>query len=90
MHKADFLMTLLYWLEPNYAVPDLQDLCSPATVIRARDSATQQDSYRFSGEIYRIIIQSLPERTATAAVYLLLGALPVEAHKKQLSLRHSI
>ena len=38
------------------------------------------------------IIQSLPERTATAAVYLLLGALPVEAeiHKKQLSLLHSI
>ena len=37
-------------------------------------------------------IQSLPERTATAAVYLLLGALPVEAeiHKKQLSLLHSI
>ena len=38
------------------------------------------------------MIQSLPERTATAAVYLLLGALPVEAemHKKQLSLLHSI
>ena len=38
------------------------------------------------------IIQSLPERTATAAVYLLLGALPVEAeiHQKQLSLLHSI
>ena len=38
------------------------------------------------------IIQSLPERTATSAVYLLLGTLPVEAeiHKKQLSLLHSI
>ena len=38
------------------------------------------------------ILQSLPERTATAAVYLLLGALPVEAeiHNKQLSLLHSI
>ena len=32
------------------------------------------------------------ERTATAAVYLFLGALPVEVeiHKKQLSLLHSI
>ena len=38
------------------------------------------------------IIQSLPERTSTAAVYLLLGALPVEAeiHEKKLSLQHSI
>ena len=38
------------------------------------------------------IIQSLPERTATSAVYLLLGALPIEAeiHKRQLSLLHSI
>ena len=36
------------------------------------------------------MIQSLPERTATATVYLLLGALPVEVHKKQLSLLHSI
>ena len=38
------------------------------------------------------IIQSLPERTATAAVYLLLGAVPIEAeiHKRQLSLLHAI
>ena len=38
------------------------------------------------------MIQSLPKRTATAAVYLLLSALPVEAkiHTKQLSLLHSI
>ena len=38
------------------------------------------------------IIQSIPERTATSAVYLLLGTLPVEAeiHKKQLSLLLSI
>ena len=38
------------------------------------------------------IIQSLPERTATSAVYLLLGALPIEneIHKRQLSLLHSI
>ena len=38
------------------------------------------------------IIQSLPERTATSAVYILLGALPIEAeiHKRQLSLLHSI
>ena len=37
----------------NGLSPDLQDLCSPApvTCIRARDSATQQDSYRFSGNI---------------------------------------
>ena len=34
----------------------------------------------------------IPERTATVAIYLLLGALPVEAeiHKKQLSLLHAI
>ena len=37
-------------------------------------------------------IQSLPERTATAAVYLLLGAVPTEAeiHERQLSLLHAI
>ncbi|CAC5407968.1 unnamed protein product [Mytilus coruscus] len=37
-------------------------------------------------------IQSLPNRTATSAVYLLLGALPItaELHKRQLSLLHSI
>ena len=37
-------------------------------------------------------IQSLPSRTATAAVYLLLGQLPIEAelHKRQLSLLHAI
>ena len=37
-------------------------------------------------------IQSLPRRTATAAVFMLLGALPIEAkiHKKQLSLLHSV
>ncbi|CAC5385356.1 unnamed protein product [Mytilus coruscus] len=36
--------------------------------------------------------QSLPIRTATAAVYMLLGALPIEAemHKRQLSLLYSI
>jgi hypothetical protein len=36
--------------------------------------------------------QSLPVRTATSAVYLLLGALPIEAelHKRQLSLLYSI
>ena len=34
------------------------------------------------------VIQSLPERTATAAVYLFLGTLPI--HKKQLSLLHGI
>ena len=36
--------------------------------------------------------QSLPVRTATSAVYLLLGALPIEAelHKRQLSLIYSI
>ena len=38
------------------------------------------------------IIQSLPERTATVAVYLLLGAVPTEAeiYKRQLSLLHAI
>ena len=37
-------------------------------------------------------IQSLPERTASSVVQLLLGALPVQAeiHKRQLSLLHSI
>lgn len=37
-------------------------------------------------------IQSLPRRTATAAVFMLLGALPIEAeiHRKQLSLLHSV
>ncbi|CAC5416003.1 unnamed protein product [Mytilus coruscus] len=37
-------------------------------------------------------IQSLPNRTATSAVYLLLGALPItaELHKRQLSFLHSI
>lgn len=37
-------------------------------------------------------IQSLPQRTATAAVYMLIGALPLEAelHKRQLSLLHSV
>ncbi|CAC5378822.1 unnamed protein product [Mytilus coruscus] len=37
-------------------------------------------------------IQSLPNRTATSAVFLLLGALPItaELHKRQLSLLHSI
>ena len=36
--------------------------------------------------------QSLPTRTATCAVYLLLGALPIEAelHKRQLSLLHNL
>ncbi len=37
-------------------------------------------------------LQSLPQRTATSAVLLLLGALPIEAeiHKRQLSLIHTI
>ena len=37
-------------------------------------------------------IQSLPQRTATSAVFMLLGALPIEAeiHRKQLSLLHSV
>lgn len=37
-------------------------------------------------------IQSLPQRTATAAVYMLIGALPLEAelHKRQLGLLHSV
>ena len=37
-------------------------------------------------------IQSLPNRTATSAVYLLLGVLPItaELHKRQLSLFHAI
>ena len=37
-------------------------------------------------------IQSLPERTASSVVQLLLGALPIQAelHKRQLSLLHSI
>ena len=37
-------------------------------------------------------IQSLPQRTATAAIYALLGAMPIEPeiHKRQLSLLHSI
>ena len=37
-------------------------------------------------------IQSLPQRTATSAVYLLLGALPIEAelHKRQLSLLYNV
>ncbi|VDI58367.1 Hypothetical predicted protein [Mytilus galloprovincialis] len=37
-------------------------------------------------------LQSLPNRTATSAVYLLVGALPIaaEIHKRQLSLLHSI
>lgn len=37
-------------------------------------------------------IQSLPQRTAKAAIYTLLGALPIEAeiHKRQLSLLYSI
>ena len=37
-------------------------------------------------------MQSLPQRTASAAVYMLLGALPLEAelHKSQLSLFHSV
>ncbi|MES9879579.1 MAG: reverse transcriptase family protein [Sedimenticola sp.] len=37
-------------------------------------------------------LQSLPERTATEAVYLLLGALPIEAelHRRQLSLLYTI
>ena len=38
------------------------------------------------------MVQSLPTRTATCAVNLLLGALPVEAelHKRQLSLLYNI
>ena len=37
-------------------------------------------------------LQSLPKRTATCAVYLLLGALPIEAeiHKRQLSMLYNI
>ena len=37
-------------------------------------------------------LQSLPERTVSSAVQLLLGALPIQAelHKRQLSLLHSI
>ena len=37
-------------------------------------------------------IQSLPQRTATSAVYQLLGALPIEAelHKRQLSLLYNV
>ena len=37
-------------------------------------------------------LQSLPERTASSAVQLLLGALPIQAelHKRQLSLLHSV
>ena len=37
-------------------------------------------------------IQSLPQRTASAAVYMLLGALPLEAelHKRRLSLLNSV
>ena len=37
-------------------------------------------------------IQALPQRTASSAVYMLLGALPIEAeiHKRQLSLLHAV
>ena len=37
-------------------------------------------------------IQGLPQRTASSAVYMLLGALPIEAeiHKKQLGLLHTV
>ena len=37
-------------------------------------------------------LQALPTRTATCAVFLLLGALPIEAeiHRRQLSFVHSI
>ena len=37
-------------------------------------------------------IQALPQRTASSAVYMLLGALPTEAeiHKKQLSILHAV
>ena len=37
-------------------------------------------------------IQALPQRTASSAVYMFLGALPIEAeiHKRQLSLLHAV
>ena len=37
-------------------------------------------------------IQSLPQRTASAAIYMLIGALPQEAelHKRQFNLLHSV
>ena len=37
-------------------------------------------------------IQFLPQRTASSAVYMLLGGLPIEAeiHKRQLSLLHAV
>lgn len=46
---------------------------------------------RFHVNIYRRI-QSLPERTATGIVYLLLGALPIEAeiHRRQLSFLYNV
>ncbi len=46
---------------------------------------------RFHVNIYRRI-QSLPERTATGIVYLLLGALPIEAeiHRRQLSFLYTV
>lgn len=46
---------------------------------------------RFHTQVYRKI-QSLPERTATGIVYLLLGALPIEAelHRRQLSFLYNV
>jgi len=46
---------------------------------------------RFHIQVMRRI-QSLPERTATSAVYMLLGSLPIEAelHKRQLSFLHNV
>ena len=70
-------------------------LCDPKTVIRVGSftlTVTQLNilSKFHIGNLRRF--QSLPTRTATSAVYLLLGALPIEAelHKRQLSLLYNL
>ncbi|CAC5414819.1 unnamed protein product [Mytilus coruscus] len=83
------------WTQPKNFMQDLPSIRHSTSSIwhrnlkspKQRHSSTMQ--FRLSSLKH---IQSLPNRTATSAVYLLLGALPItaELHKRQLSLLHSI
>ena len=85
----DIIRTKLYPTHSNQAISPLSCLYS-LEVLPLTDTQIVQLQIFHISSLKRI--QSLPERTASSAVQLLLGALPVQAeiHKRQLSQLHSI
>ena len=70
-------------------------LCDATPIVWIRNFVTQSKTTRHSESITCKTLrnfQTLPTRAATCAVFLLLGALPIDAeiHRRQLSFVHSI